>query len=121
MEGAGDKGEETGLLRNMLLNQLSEGKHQEKRGLHRTKTKTTMVPMKALRTQCHRHPQLLSPHSPFALSNGRHGETDGRLYVLIFYFFQKHVRENLQCFPEINRIVETEHDTKGPHCPALVC
>lgn len=52
MEGTEDKREETGLLRNMFLNQLSEGKHQEKCGLYRTKTKTTMAPMKA---QSHLH------------------------------------------------------------------
>lgn len=52
MEGTEDKQEETGLLRNMFLNQLSEGKHQEKCGLYRTKTKTTMAPMKA---QSHLH------------------------------------------------------------------
>lgn len=119
MEGAKDKREETGLLRDMFLNQLSEGKHQEKCGLYRTKTKTTMVPVKA---QCHLHRQSLSPNIPFALSNGRHGETDGGLYVFMYlFFFQNHVHENLQCFPEINRIVETEHDTKGPHCPELAC
>lgn len=86
MEGTEDKQEETGLLRNMFLNQLSEGKHQEKCGLYRTKTKTTMAPMKA---QSHLHWQSLSPNIPFALSNGRHGETDGRLYVFMFLFFFK--------------------------------